>query len=208
MIKDHGFSNTARIQCDGDLIIIEGPVTGEYLSGLEFDPGLDSFRIAGKQKNCLCEIADSPDGLLYIARIGGAVVGYVTFHDPDQYTRWARHPLILELGAVEVSPPWRRCKIGRHLLGLAFSNPLMKERIVVTMEYSWHWDLEASGLNLWNYQKMLTNLFGSVGLRKVSTNDPEIMEHPANVLMARIGEEVPQEMVESFDVLRFDDSCR
>jgi acetoin utilization protein AcuA len=94
------------------------------------------------------------------------------------------------------------------MLGLAFTNPLMKKRIVVTMEYCWHWDLEGSGLNLWNYQKMLTGLFGSVGLCKVSTNDPEIMEHPANVLMARIGDEVPVEMVESFDVLRFDDSFR
>lgn len=54
------------------------------------------------------------------------------------------------------------------------------------MEYFWHWDLEGSCFSVWEYQRMLTGLFGSVGLQKVSTNDLEITEHPANVLMARV----------------------
>lgn len=192
------------LHCDKGTIDIEGPVTGEYLSGLDFDENLHNFRIAKKQKKCLCEIADSPDGLIYIARFCNTVVAYVTFHNPDPCTRWVKHPLVLELGAIEVSPFWRKHKIARHILRFAFSNPLMRERIVVTMEYCWHWDLEGSGLTLWNYQRLLTGLFGTVGLHKISTNDPEIAEHPANVLMARIGENVPREDAALFDALRFE----
>lgn len=204
MGAEPGSLDSTRFECDMGVIAVEGPVAGDYLASLEFDGNLNNFRPAHKQKRCLCEIADSPDGLIYIARCGNTVVGYVTFHDPDPFTRWVKHPVLLELGAVEVSPPWRKHKIARRLLGLAFTNPLMRKNIVVTMEYSWHWDLDGNGLNLWTYQKMLTGLFGSVGMEKYSTNDPEIMEHPANVLMARIGEEVPREYIEMFDQIRFE----
>lgn len=205
-MTEHVIPDISQVPCDKGIVCIEGPVRGYYLESLEFDENLNNFRIARKQKKCLCEIADSPDGLIYIARFCNTVVGYVTFHNPDPYTRWARHPLVLELGAIEISPLWRRYRLGRNMLRHAFSNPLMKSRIVVTMEYCWHWDLEGSGLTLWNYQKMLTRLFGTVGLQKVSTNDPEIMEHPANVLMACIGEGVPEEFVEQFDGIRFENS--
>lgn len=204
METELGSPETSQIQCEKGVVCIEGPVSGEYLAGLEFDENLNNFRNAPKQKKCLCEIADSPDGMMYIARCGETVVGYVTFHNPDPYTRWSRHPLALELGAIEISPSWRKYRLGRSLLRCAFSNPCMKSRIVLTMEYCWHWDLEGSGLNLWTYQQMLTRLFGTAGLQKVITNDPEIMEHPANVLMARIGEDVPQEYIEMFDAIRFE----
>jgi len=49
---------------------------------------------------------------------------------------------------------------------------------------------------------MLTRLFGAVGLQKVETDDPEILEHPANVLMVRIGEDVTQEDIDAFDRMR------
>ncbi len=192
-----------QFQCDKGIVFIEGPVAGEYLENLEFDENLNNFRKAPKQKTSLCEIAGSPDGMIYIARSLDTVVGYVSFHNPDPYTRWSIHPLVLELGAIEISPQWRKCRLGRNLLRGAFSNPLMQSRIVITMEYCWHWDLEGNGLNLWSYQRMLTGLFGSAGLEKTSTNDPEIMEHPANILMARIGEDVPREYVEMFEALRF-----
>ncbi|MFZ5647153.1 MAG: GNAT family N-acetyltransferase [Bacillota bacterium] len=193
-----------RIECNRGVITITGPVAAEYLHGLDFDEGLCNFRAARKQKQCLCEIACSPDGFLYIAKHQNIVVGYVTFHCPDPYTRWSKHPLVLELGAIEVSPKWRNYKVGRLLLQGAFKNPLMKERIVLTMEYCWHWDLENSKMSTWQYQLMLTKLFGSVGLQKVDTDDPEILEHPANVLMVRIGENVPAEHVELFEKMRYE----
>lgn len=195
---------TGHIDNEQDAVFIEGPVKGEYLAGLEFEENLDNFRSPKKQQQSLCEIADSSDGLVYIARFKNIVVGYVTFHNPDPYTRWCRLPVILELGAIEISRLWRKQKIGYRLMQHAFSNPKIEEHIVITMEYCWHWDVDGSGLNIWSYQKMLTRLFGSVGLQKVSTNDPEIMEHPANVLMARIGKNVSAGDIEKFDSLRFE----
>jgi len=193
---------TSRIECDKGEIFIEGPVSAEYLKGLDFDENLRNFRVADRQKQSLCEIACSPDGFLYIARDGDTVIGYVTFHYPDPYTRWHRHPMVLELGAIEVSPQWRKYRMGRHLLLQAFTNPLMRIHIVITMEYCWHWDLENCRMSLWQYQIMLTRLFGAVGLQKVETDDPEILEHPANVLMVRIGEDVTQEDIDAFDRMR------
>jgi len=192
----------SEIENEKGTIFIEGPVSAEYLISLNFDENLRNFRTADRQKQCLCQIAGSTDGFIYIARADNTVVGYVTFHCPDPYTRWHKHPLILELGAIEVSTKWRKYKVGRHLLQQAFSNPLMRNRIVITMEYCWHWDLENCRMSIWQYQIMLTRLFGSAGLRKVDTDDPEILEHPANVLMARIGEDVEQEYIEKFDRMR------
>lgn len=184
---------------------LEGPVKSRYMESLEFDKNLNIFRQAEKQKGALCKIAASPDGLLYIAISCNTVIGYSTFHNPDPYTRWSKHPTILEVGAVEVSPLWRKCKVGSRLLKYAFSNPLIRKRIIITMEYCWHWDLKNCGLNLWSYRSVLTKLFGSVGLKEVSTNDPEILEHEANVLMARIGEEVSPEDIEIFEKMKFMD---
>lgn len=193
-----------KIEYGRSVISIEGPVTAGCLRDLSFDVGLGNFRTAEKQQQCLCDIACSPDGFLYAAIHQNTVIGYVTFHCPDPYTRWHKHPLALELGAIEVSPGWRNYRIGRHLLQTAFQNPIMKERIVLTMEYCWHWDLENCKMSIWQYQQMLAKLFGSEGLRKVDTDDPEILEHPANVLMVRIGENVPPEYVEMFEKMRYE----
>ena len=190
------------------IVHIEGPVIGEYLIKLDFDSTLNNFRNAFKQKHSLANIADAPDGVIYIATHYNKVIGYITFHKPDPNTRWLAHPQILELGAIEVAPEWRNCKIAKNILLAAFGNSIMEDYIVVTMEYCWHWDLDRSGLSIWNYQKMLTGLFSVVGLKKTSTNDPEILENPANVLMSRIGKNVSFKMIKFFNALRFDDDFK
>lgn len=194
------------VQLDGDkgIIAIEGPAGADYIEALDFDENLNNFRKAKKQKLSLIDIAKSEDGFIHIATNNNKLIGYVTFHRPDSYTRWFKHPLTIELGAIEVSPLWRKYKLGRNLLAHAFSNPYMENHIVITLEYCWHWDLENTGLTLWQYQKMLTGLFGSAGLEKVSTDDPEILENPANVLMARVGKNVSPEDFELFEQLRYE----
>jgi acetoin utilization protein AcuA len=41
------------------------------------------------------------------------------------------------------------------------------------------------------------------GLSPAPTDDPEIISHPANTLMVRIGKNVSEESVKRFDKLRF-----
>lgn len=184
-------------------VFLEGPVRGSYVLKWDFDEQLDNFRAPRKQQKALAGIADSPDGLLYIIRSGDSIVGYVSFHNPDPCSRWCKHPKVLELGAIEISPAFRNNKLGIKLLQLAFSNPVMEKNVVITTEYCWHWDLDNTGLDVWSYQRMLAKVFGSVGLNYTQTDDPDICEHVANVLMVRYGKDLSPKEVEQFKSLLF-----
>ena len=92
------------------------------------------------------------------------------------------------------------------LLKEAFSNPVMEDSIVITMEFCWSWDIKGSGLEMFEYQKMLEKLFGMVSLKRRTTNDPEITEHPANVLMARVGKHVRTKDIILFDKMLLEET--
>lgn len=179
---------------------LEGPVVSKSLENLKINQKLTNFRPAEDQKEALISISKLPKGMIYIARSGREIIGYVTFHYPEEYFRWSKHPKVLELGGIEISPDWRKKGIAEALLKEAFSNPVMEEFIVVTLEFCWHWDLKGSGLEIFEYQKMLEKLFGMVCLKRRATDDPDITEHPANVLMVRFGKNVSTK-----DILLFED---
>lgn len=185
--------------------VVEGPVSAADLENLYMNEKLTNFRPPARQKEALITISKMPEGMVYIARHGREITGYVTFHYPDKYSRWSRHPRVLELGGIEISPDWRRCGIGAALLKKAFANPVMEDYIVVAIEFCWHWDLKGSGLGMFEYQRMLTGLFGIVGLERRATDDPDITEHPANVLMARVGKNVKKEDVVLFESMLFEE---
>ena len=187
-------------------VIIEGPVERDYLASLLIDPDLSNFRNPGRQKEALMIVADSPEGMVYIARHGKAIIGYLSFHAPSSYTRWSRHPRILELGAIEVSVPWRRFGIASALLKKAFQNEHLEEYVVIACEFQQHWDLRGTKMNVWNYQRMLSRLYGSVGFKKRRTDDPDILEHPANMLLVRFGSKVNDAYVRAFEELTYQQS--
>ncbi|MFZ5634349.1 MAG: GNAT family N-acetyltransferase [Bacillota bacterium] len=170
------------------------------------DKRLANFRMSDRQHEALCIISRSPEGIVYIARSNQEIVGYVVFHYPSQFSRWSKHPRVLELGAIEVSSKFKRLGLGTQLLKAAFSNPVMEEYIIITTEFFWHWDLKDSGLDVWNYQRMLTKLFGSVHFKKRRTDDPEILEHPANMLMVRVGTRVSETYIKSFEDMLYQQS--
>lgn len=185
------------------LVYVEGPAEGNYIESLVLNDRLTNFRPPRKQKEALVKITGLPEGMVYIARHQNEIIGYITFHKADEFTRWHKHPRVLEMGGIEISPDWRQCKVGDNLMRVAFSCKALDEYIVLTMEYCWHWDLRNSNLDVWEYQRMLTKLFARVGLNKVTTDDPDIIEHPANVLMARIGRNVSKQDLMLFETLRF-----
>lgn len=192
-----------KLETPKGMVHIEGPVSGEYIQSLEMNQNLNNFRPAKRQKEALLRITGMPNGMIYIARHENEIIGYVTFHKADDYTRWIKHPKIVEMGGIEISPDWRKCNVGDTLMKVSFSDNALDDYIVITMEYCWHWDLRNCNLDVWEYQKMLTKLFARVGLNKVTTDDPDIIEHPANVLMARIGKNVSMNDVLKFESLRF-----
>jgi len=196
----------AEINTPGGQVIIEGPAAEGYLKTLRMNQHLSNFRMPDRQQEALCIIAGSPEGLVYIARCDQEIVGYVAFHYPSQFSRWSKHPRVLELGAIEVSSGFKRCGLGTQLLKGAFQNQVMEEYIVITTEFFWHWDLKDSGMDVWNYQRMLTKLFGSASFKKRRTDDPEILEHPANMLMVRVGAKVTEPYVKSFEDMLYQQS--
>ncbi|NHM27402.1 GNAT family N-acetyltransferase [Desulfofundulus sp. TPOSR] len=188
------------------MVIIEGPVSKEYLASLTMNERLRNFRSPARQKEALMIAAADPEGLVYIARYGHEIIGYVLFHRPSEYTRWSRHPRLLELGAIEVSRSWQRLGIAKELLKQAFKNEMLEDYVVITTEFYWHWDLEGSGLDAFGYQRMLTRLFGSAGFKRRGTDDPEILEHPANMLMVRFGKRISKTHVKAFEALTYQNS--
>ena len=186
--------------------ILDGPVNPGSLKKLSINKKLTNFRPAEEQKEALISIAELPGSMIYVARFDREIVGYITFHRPEEYFRWSKHPKIIELGAIEISSEWRKKGIAEALLREAFSNPAMEDFIVITMEFCWSWDIKGSGMEMFEYQKMLEKLFGIVRLRRRATNDPEITEHPANVLMARVGKHVRSEDIILFDKMLLEET--
>ncbi|WP_245561158.1 GNAT family N-acetyltransferase [Desulfoscipio gibsoniae] len=187
-------------------VVIEGPVSQAYLDTLEINQALNNFRNAKRQKEALGLVANLPEGMVYIARSGQEIIGYILFHYPNQYSRWVRHPRILELGAIEVSREWQKRGLAKAILHEAFKNPVLEEYVIITTEFYWHWDLKNSGLGVWEYQSMLKHIFGSVNFKRRHTDDPEILEHSANMLMVRIGKNVSKNHIEMFDELTYQNS--
>jgi len=195
-----------QLTTDKGTVYLEGPVSRTRLESMEIDEGLGNFRSPRRQKEALMDIADLPEGLVYIAQIDEKIVGYVLFHYPGEYSRWIRHPRLLELGAIEVSQNWQKRGLAKALLAEAFKNPALEEYIVITTEFHWHWDLKSSGLNVWQYRDMLKKVFGSVGFKRRHTDDPEILEHQANMLMVRVGQNVSKNHADMFTDLTYQNS--
>lgn len=186
-------------------VIIEGPISPDKLASLEFHEQLTSFRPAKDQHKALIGIAGLEEGRIIIARHHHTIIGYVTYLYPDPLERWSEGKMenLIELGAIEVIPEFRGCSIGKNLLKVSMMDDAMEDYIIITTEYYWHWDLKGTGLNVWEYRKVMEKMMNAGGLVWYATDDPEISSHPANCLMARIGKRVDQESVQRFDQLRF-----
>ncbi|AIF43180.1 GNAT family N-acetyltransferase [Virgibacillus sp. SK37] len=188
-----------------EAITIEGPLSSVELKKYHFHEHLTAFRPAPKQFEAIQSIADFPEGRLIIARTEDTIVGYVTYLHPDPLERWSEFNMeeLIELGAIEVIPAYRGAKIASNLLKVSMLDEYMENYIVISTEYYWHWDLDRTRLSIWDYRKVMEKMMAAGGLVPAPTDDPEIISHPANCLMVRIGKNVSQASVERFDTLRF-----
>ncbi|RPF55333.1 GNAT family N-acetyltransferase [Aquisalibacillus elongatus] len=194
-----------KIQKNGKSIMVEGPLSTKELERYYFDNGLKAFRPPKKQYEAIKSIADFPEGRIIVARDEDKIVGYATYLHPDPLERWSKIKMddLLELGAIEVSNDYRGLGIGSTILKVSMMDEHMEKYIIITTEYYWHWDMESTRLNVWQYRKLMETMMGYGGLKPMSTDDPEIMSHPANCLLVRIGKDVLEESIETFNSLRF-----
>ncbi|WP_047985117.1 GNAT family N-acetyltransferase [Ornithinibacillus californiensis] len=189
---------------DGTLII-EGPIPSSEMNKYNFHSELTSFRPAAKQFQALLGIADLPEGRIIVARKNDTIVGYVTYLHPDPLERWSTFQMknLIELGAIEVIPAYRGNKVASALLKASMMDPFMENYIIISTEYYWHWDLKGTNLSVWEYRKVMEKMMASGNLLPAPTDDPEIISHPANCLMVRIGTNVDEDSIKQFDSLRF-----
>ncbi|MBS8265242.1 MULTISPECIES: GNAT family N-acetyltransferase [Bacillaceae] len=197
--------NAKELKTPHGRLIIEGPISPEKLASYEFHEDLVAFRPPAQQHKALVEIAGLPEGRIIVARSGHMIVGYVTYLYPDPLERWSEGKMedLIELGAIEVIPEFRGSRVGKNLLMVSMMDDAMEDYIIITTEYYWHWDLKGTGLNVWEYRKVMEKMMNAGGLTWYATDDPEISSHPANCLMARIGKRIPPESIQQFDQLRF-----
>ncbi len=194
----------------GDVLLVRDPPF-EYIFPLAMGEGLGVFfhyrdRDARMTRELLSAATKGEDNRLVCAVHDHAVIGYVMIVPAEPGTRWfeinealirsgsdLEHPVLLELGSVEVARPWRSSGVGGGILRFAFEDPHFERKIVISRELSWHWDLKAAGLDAYGYRTMLLRFFERVGFRYCETDDNEIAYSGENMLTARVGGEVPPE---------------
>ncbi|MFA6808332.1 MAG: GNAT family N-acetyltransferase [Eubacteriales bacterium] len=199
------WTNISRIiQLSEGELIIHGVTSPETLESLNIDIMLKAFRPAIKQKKALVEISKEPNSKVVSAQLNGELVGYVTFHPPEDFERWSAGPKgVIELGAIEVAPKIRKFGIGSAMLKVAFEDVTMEKLVVLATEYYWHWDLEGTLLHIWEYREIMSSLMSKVGMVVKDTDDEEISSHPANMLMVRYGKEVTNKTIQEFETILF-----
>lgn len=197
--------HSQTIETDAGQIIVEGPLDAAILRNYQFHEQLTTFRPASRQFAALTKIVDFPEGRIIIARKDNTIIGYVTFLYPDPMERWSTYKMdeLIVLGAIEVSNNFRGLKIAASLLQIAMMDNYMENYIIISTEYYWHWDMDGTKLSVWQYRKMMENMMAKGGLAPFPTDDSEIISHPANCLMVRIGKNVTKDRIEQFDRLRF-----
>lgn len=178
-------------------VYVEGPVEAERLKQMDFLETLTNFRPAAQQKKALVTLAGDMDGMVFIARLESTVLGYITFHDPD--FPWWRHTgleELMELGGLEVAPQWRGSGISTQLFKSLFRNEdflFFEDRIVMNIQTLHCWDLCHATQSPWQYRNMMQKMLERFDFQVAKTDDPEIREHPANLLMVRLGKNVSEE---------------
>jgi acetoin utilization protein AcuA len=186
-------------------IKIQMPAPAELIESLDPDPGIEVFHPPVKMQRILARIARSLNGAALVAYRAAdrLLVGYIAFHPPDARIRWGRQqiPNLWELEVIEVSAHWRGLGIGRQMLTTAFQTHFFDEKIVISTEYAWHWDLGQTGLTKAQYRQMLLKLFERVGFQEFATDEPNITADPANIFMARVGRSASPELVRQFTAL-------
>lgn len=184
--------------------LIVARASAQLLEGLRPHPQLDLFRPPAQQLQALVSIAADPRGVVTALRRQDQLLGYVTFHPPTEIEAWGndRTGQLLELGAIEVAPQERGQRWAERLLAAAFADGRLDHTVVFATLYSWHYDLKRTGMGELAYRRMLERLYRSAGLQPYATTDEEVRSSPGNALMARIGPNAPQAVIDEFHRLR------
>jgi len=185
---------------------IRGPVSADQLASCLLTDGLSCFRQPCRQHQALVDLAGQPDGLVFTASMADKIISYVSFQKPD-YPWWEKRcfPNLTELGSIETDPAWRKMGLGKNLLDNIFKNSefdYFEDYIVMAAHFVQSWDLKNTGLSPWAYRTFMIDFFVKYNFTTWETVDPEIREHPSNILLARVGKNISES-----EIIRFTSCC-
>lgn len=162
------------------------------------------YRSIVSKKETLIKAALQPDTNVTVAFTpDGKIVGFGILEYARPGERWQRvgDRIMMEVSVIEMGRPWRSLGISGKILELLVDHPLREEKIFYMVGYSWTWDLE--GISAMDYRNMLIGIFSHQGFQTFQTNEPNVMMHPENLFMARIGKYISESIQEKFKQVRF-----
>lgn len=215
MTRDRGTMNLDRIEdirflqeTDRGRLCIIPPCPPAFFAGLELDAGLGRFSHYSSIINKLEvfeEIAADRDGRVAVALVGPTIlVAYAACYYPSKGDRWSKlGDLMYEMGALEVSRNYRGTGLAKRLFAVLMEDDFFEDKIAYMNGFSWHWDLDGSGLTLSQYRSMMMKLLRAHGFTECYTNEPNVALREENFFMVRIGSRVSEEDCKRFRNLRF-----
>lgn len=192
-----GFSSSRKIETPAGILLLQENCSSSLVERLRADSGLRAFaRLPEREHALLLGIARRADSNLILAYTpAGEIVGEVTIAPADSW--WEGLEDTYEI-AIQVSSNWRKLGVGRELLAFALERAELEDMIVLAMGLSWHWDFEGLGLDRFSYRQLIARLFARHGFAEYLTSEPNIRMDPANIMSARIGCRVDQQIINQF----------
>ncbi len=186
--------------------------TPDFIASLRLDEGMGIFAAPhyppSREKKALERLASHPESNIIVAYTDdGVMVGFVAIAPPSPAERWGRlsGKGLLEAMAIEVSRGWRGLGIADKMLESAAKDEFFADKIVICTAYSWHWDLDSTGLSKEDYRRMLLRYLEKAGFLYYDTDEPNVNLDPANFFTARIGPRASEELVHELERLLFKD---
>ncbi len=199
--------NTSTLEVPGGEILIENYCPVERLDTLAVDDGICMFSRHNpeRQKKALLNVAGSEDGNVVAASLGERLVGYIGVHHPSEGERWGKagYPWMFELGAIEVSRNFRESGMSMAMMHAAWDDPFYDDKVVLTTAFTWHWDLEATGMNKLEYRELFIELAGRFGFMEMATDEPNVTMDSANLFLVRLGRDTTFSQYQKFASLLF-----
>lgn len=198
------------IDTPGGRVLIMTKADPDTISSMELDEGMGVFAApnypASREKRALERIARGVGSNVILAYTSERkIVGFIAIAPPSAAERWGAlsGQGLIEAMAIEVSQGWRGMGIADKMMESGLRDPFFDDKIVMCTAYTWHWDLEATGLSKQEYRRMLLTYLEKAGFMYYDTDEPNVKLDSANFFTARIGPGVDSVLYERFEGLLF-----
>lgn len=199
--------NSRELKTAKGLISVENYCPADRLQELNVDDGIRMFSRNNpeRQKAALVNVAGLDGGNIIAGVCEGMLISYVGIHHPSERERWGKpgYDWLFELGAIEVSRGFRQLGLAEEMLEIAFDDPFYDDKIVLTTAFTWHWDLEATGMDKLQYRRLFLHLAEMYGFIEMVTDEPNVSMDAANIFLVRLGKNASMSRYQRFSALLY-----